>query len=245
MTVSNRSSDSLYIFILVLNLVFPVLGYTFTSFGADFQEYEIDISPDALAMAGISLVNAESHNLSYNGGWQYWTLINFTIRAQFMDDVRDPWITIVGDGVGFQKQSSIGIAPNSWSVPYRVPVKSVATNEWTKHIANETIVRDWDNKYNWSRFIIGSGHNIFITPFEDHGNITRAVYEDAHINCTIAKTFETETNFNFWRFIGWYTSIMVGSESWGLPSMFSWALRILGALSIYTVVMLTKELIRL
>jgi len=196
-------------------------------------------------MAGISLVDAESHNLSYNGGWQYWTLINVSIRAQFMDNVRDPWFTIVGDGVGFQKQSSIGIAPNTWAVPYRVAVKSVATNEWTKHIANDTIIRDWDSDYNWSRFIIADGHNVFITPHDDHGNITKAVYEDAHINCTIAKTFEADTNFNFWRFLGWYTSIMVGANSWGLPSVFSWVLRILGALSVFAVVTLTKELIRL
>lgn len=243
--MSNRSSDSLYIFILVLNLVFPVLGYTFTSFGADFQEYEIDLSPDALAMAGISLVDAESNDLSYNGGWQYWTLINFTIRAQFMDDVKSPWFTIVGDGVAFQTRGVIGKALDSWFPPAEINIKSITTNKWGRHISNDTIIRDWDSDYNWSRFIIGSSHNVFITPYEGHGNITKAVYEDAHINCTIAKTFETETNFNFWRFISWYTSIMVGADSWGLPSMFSWVLRILGVLSIYTVVMLTKELIRL
>jgi len=160
-----------------------------------------------------------------------------------MDDVRDPWFTIVGDGVGLQKQSAVGQAFLGWLNPYRVSVKSVLTNEWLKLMSNDTIVRDWNGDYNWSRFILADGHMVFITPFLGHGNITRAVYEDAHINMTIAKTFEQETDFNFWRFVSWWSSIMVGANSWGLPSMFSWVLRILGALSVFATVMLTKELI--
>lgn len=243
----SRTSFKLYIFILVLNLVFPVLGYTFTTFGGDIAEYEIGLDPDMLAMAGITLADAETHNITYNGGWVTFTEINTTIRATFMDAIYNPWYTLIGDGMTFEKQTSIGRALDLWGgwYSYKMDVKSLNTNEWTKILSNETIVRDWDIDYNWSRFILADGHNIFITPYDTHGNITRGVYVDAHLNCTIAMTFGTDTNMNFWQFIGWYASIMVGSNSWGLPSMFSWLIRVLGALSVFAIVMLTKELIRI
>lgn len=241
----NGAMTKLYIFVLVLNLVFPVFGYTFTAFGENPGDYEMDLDLDALHMAGITLVDAESHNMTYNSGWVYFTELNKTIRSQFMDNVRDPMILILGDGVTFQSQSAVAMALEGWTMPYRMSVKSVITNEWIKYIANDTIVRDYNTLYNWSRFILKSGHQVFITPNLTHGNMSRAVYEDAHINVTIAKTFEEESNFNFRRFLGWYTSIMIGSQSWGLPSVFSWVLRILGALSIFAMVMLTKDLIRL
>lgn len=238
---------SLYIFVLVLNIVFPVMTYTFTTFGSSPEGYEIDLDNDALMMAGIHLVHGESHNLSYVGGWVIWTDINVTIRASFRANQKNPWFTNLGDGVQLQKQSAIdrALGPTSFINPYVVPLKSVITNKWHRCVKNITIVSDYDRDFNWSKFVTMDGHTIFLTPHESHGNMTKAVYEDAHLNCTIAKTYEEETNFNFWRFIGWYTSLMIGSESWGLPSIFSWVLRILGAVSLFAGIMLTKELIRI
>jgi len=243
---SNGSRDRIFIFVLVLNLVFPVLGYTFTTFGVSPEEYELDLDPNSLMMIGINFIDAESHTLEYNGGWTEFVLLNVSIRVQFMDDVKDPWWTSVGDGIGFQKESPISKAFDSWYVPYRIAVKSVITNKWSKLITNETLIRDFEFYYNWSRFILSDGHNVFVTPFDPDGNMTKAVFDDGKLNVTIAKSFEADqTSFNFWSFLGWYSSILIGDTAWGLPSVFAWFLRILAAISIFSVVMLTKELIRL
>lgn len=235
----------IYIFVLILNLIFPVLGYTFTSFGGAPEDYETTLDPDSLMTIGLNLIDAESHNLSYNSGWVYYTLINDSIRAQFMDNVIGPGLQVLGDGLTFQAQSSLSLAFDSWVIAYQVNVKSILTNERMKYLTNETIIRDYDSDYNWSRFILMDGHHVFITPFSTDGNITKAVFDDAHLNVTIAKSFDEEEKANFLTFIGWYSSLIIGDQSWGLPSVFAWFLRILGALSVYAFVMLTKDLIRL
>jgi hypothetical protein len=235
---------SLYVFVLVLNLVFPVFSYTFTTFGSEAQEFEASLDADTLTMAGINLVDAETEVMTYDGAWMIFGDLNVTFRARFGSDIRNPRLTIVGDGIGVQKQSPVSLFGNDWAIVYRPDIKSVQTNQWLKLIANETIVQDYDATYNWSRFILETGHQVFITPNLDHGNVTRAVYVDGVLNMTIGRTFEEDTHFNFWKFLTWYTSLLIGAQSWGLPSMFSWIIRILGAMSILSVVMLTKELTR-
>ena len=104
-------------------------------------------------------------------------------------------------------------------------------------------ISEWDSNYNWSRFTLFDGTNVFITPF-DGTNITKAVYYDGTLNITVAETFEESTNFNFWQFLGWYSSLMLGSEAWGLPPIFSWVIRLFSALSILAMILLAKEMIR-
>jgi len=234
----------LYVFILVLNLVFPVLGYTFTTFNQDFEDYDISLDSDSLMMAGITFVDAQSDNVTYNGEWIYFEIQNKTTRFRFMDDIRDPYITIVGDGIATQRRTPVSQALDNWLFPYRVQVKGVKSNNWLKAMFNYSIINEWNTDYNWSRFILMDGTNIFITPFSGH-NISHSVYVAGTLNVTIAETFKEETEFNFWQFIGWYSSLMMGSQSWGLPSVFSWIIKIFSALSILALVLLTKEMIRL
>ena len=229
------SQTRMYIFVLILNLVFPVLGYTFTVFGADQQAYEIDLDQNALMAAGITLADAESHNLSYPSPWVEYTLLNSTIRAKWQYNA-----------IAFQKRSAVGRAFNSWIFPYVIDVKSIISNRWHGSITNSTIVSDFNTDYNWTQFILEDGHHIFVTPYADDGNMSKAIWDDGHVNVTIAKSFEEAgTNFNFWNFLGWYSSLLLGDQSWGLPEVFSWFIRILAGISIFSMVMLTKDLIRL
>lgn len=236
------SMTRLYIFILVLNLVFPVLGYTFTAFGETTERYEVELDADSLMEIGLNLVDAESHTLIFKDGtWDYYTLINVSIRAQW---ARHRIVALIyQDEIRFQKQSALSLSFDSWLIPYVVDVKSLASNEWYPGLRNDTIIRDFNTEFNWSRFVLTDGHHVFITPTSEHGNITLAIFGDQELNVTIAKSFNEDTTFNFWRFVGWYSSLLVGDQSWGLPSIFAWVLRILGALSVFAVVMLTRDLI--
>ncbi len=238
----SASMTRLYVFILVLNLVFPVLGYTFTSFGEMSERYELNLDPDSLMTIGLNLVDAESHVLTFGAaGWEEYELVNVTIRAQW---ARHRLVSLIyQDDIRFQKQSAISKAFNIWLTPYTVEVKSILTNEWFPGLRNDTILRDFDTEFNWTRFVLKDGHHVFVTPFATDGNMSKAIYVDGVLNVTIAKSFDEDTTFNFWRFVGWYSSLLIGDQSWGLPSVFAWVLRILGALSVFAVVMLTRDLI--
>lgn len=238
----SASMTRLYVFILVLNLVFPILGYTFTTFGTQSERYELALDADSLMTIGLNLVDGESHNLTWKGGHIEYLLLNTSIRAEW-DHFRQGASAIFYDGISFFKQSALSKAFNTWIGKYTVAVKSVGSNEWFFTLRNETIVRDFNTEYNWSRFVLEDGHHVFITPFANDGNITKAVYVDGNLNVTLAKSFDEDTTFNFWRFVGWYSSLLLGDQSWGLPSIFAWVLRILGALSVFAVVMLTRDLI--
>ncbi len=245
--MSERGSQtSLYIFVLVINLLFPVISYTFTTFGPRSERYDVDLDPDALEKIGLTLVDGESHNLSWGGGWAEYSLLNVTIRAAW-ENHREPNILPFEytDGIQFQKRSGISRATGTWLLPYFVPVKSITSNEWFNILRNDTILRDWNTEHNWSRFVLSDGHHLLITPFETHGNISHAIWIDGNLNVTVLKSFdETEDRFNFWSFIGWYTSLLIGDQSYGLPDIFSWIIRILAAVSILAVILLTKELTR-
>ena len=242
---SESSMVKLWIFVLILNLIFPVLGYTFTSFGNQAEQYELAINADSLMAIGLNLVDGESHNITWDGVHAEYGLLNDSIRVEWAH-FRQGASAIFYDGVSFFKQSTISKAFNTWFGRYTVAVKSVGTNQWFFTLRNETIVQDFDTEYNWSRFVLEDGHHVFITPFAADGNITKAVYTDGYLNVTLAKSFDAaDTTFNFWRFVGWYTSLLVGDQSWGLPSMFSWVIRILAALSIFAAIMLARRMIPL
>lgn len=245
--MSGKSDNlTLYIFVLILNLIFPVLSYTFTSFGPQSERYDVDLSTDALDRIGLTLVDGESHNLTWEGDWVVYSLLNVTVRCRWYS-VKAPntFPAEYNDGIQFQKQSGISRAFDNWFLPYFVPVKSLSSNEWFNELRNDTIIRDWDPVYNWSRFVLQDGHHLFVTPFESHQNISKSIWEDGTLNVTIAKSFDdTEQRFNFWSFVGWYTSLLIGDQSWGLPDIFSWIIRILAAVSIFAAIMLTKDLTR-
>lgn len=235
---------SLYIFVLILNLVFPVMSYTFTTFGPESGTYDVDLDPNSLMMIGLNLVGGESRNITWEGDWVEYTELNVTIRLRWMNIFN--LFSPDDDGIVFQKPSAIGSAFGEWVFPYGVSVKSLLTNEWETEARNDTIIRDYDPEFNWTRFVIGDGHHIFITPFENHGNITEAIYVDGTLNVTIARSFDqTEDRFNFWSFLKWYNSLLIGSDAWGLPSVFSWVIRLLAAISILAAIMLVKDLTRI
>ena len=62
----NGAMTKLYLFVLVLNLVFPVLSYPFTAFGEETENYETSLNPDSLMRIGLNLVDGESHNYKIN-----------------------------------------------------------------------------------------------------------------------------------------------------------------------------------
>ena len=112
----------LYITTMVLSLVFPVLGYTFTNFPSGPGDYNIALSSESLMLAGITLEDAESHNISYGAGFQYYDIGNVSLRSAWDEDWHDPWITPIGDGLVVERKGTFG-----WLDPGKLNLKSQVT----------------------------------------------------------------------------------------------------------------------
>lgn len=234
----------LYIFVLVLNITFPVLSYTFTFFESNYEDYDIALDEESLLLAGINLVGGESHNLTWGGEWVYYTQQNQSTRLKFDGPWYEPWPVVQGDGIAIERQDAIGLALDNWLSRHRMLSRGYKSGFQDNIITNASMISEWDPLYNWSRFRMIDGTNIFITPFSGT-NISDAVMEAGTLNVTLAVSFEEESNFNFWRFIGWYSGLLMGTASWGLPSVFGWVIKILTAISALALVMIAKEMIRL
>lgn len=234
----------LYVFVLILNLVFPVLSYTFTVFESNYGDYDIALDDETLMIAGINLVGGESHNITWKGDWVYYASENQTTRLKFSGPWYEPYPVSQGDGIALERQDAIGLALNTWVSRHRLLSRGYISGFQDQIISNISIINEWDSSFNWSRFRLIDGTNVFITPFSG-SNITDAVYVSGTLNVTLAETFTESTTFNFWQFLGWYAGLMMGVSSWGLPPVFGWVLKIFSALSVLALILLAKEMIRL
>ncbi len=237
----------LIVFTLCLCLIFPVLGYSFTTFSISLTEnWDISLDKDRLILAGIILNDAESHNVTFEGDWEEYTVQNQSVRIGWKSGIRDAGTLIIyEDAIFIQKKSPLGRFLNSWIFPQFMWVTAVKTGYTDKAIYNDTIVLNWDPVYNWSRFEVEDGMQCFITPINDTMNITYAVYTYGTLSVTLGEGWEETTDFNFRNFVTWYLGLIIGDQTWGLPEVFTWLIRILSALTILSAVIIAKELIKL
>lgn len=225
----------LYIMTLVLTLVFPVLGFTFTNFPDDMTTYDISLDAESLMRAGITLTDAETHNVTWKGPYAYYDVGNKSLRAKWTD-----WGAILGDGLAIQKPSWFGW----WDPDYQWMI-SKSTGARTRITANSSIVSEWDTDYNWTWFKSEDGLNVFIQPYNRSYDINTAVFTDANLNVTLGYALDESAEMNFLKFVNWYMSLLIGGESFGLPAFFTWIIRVISAITILSAILLAKDLIRL
>lgn len=232
---SEGGNTRLYVMVLVLTLVFPVLGFTFTNWPDDMVNYDISLDAEKLMKAGIILKDAEGHPVTWAGGYVYYNVGNKSQRASWQDRG-----LILGHGLSIQIPSWFGW----WDPDYQWLV-SQDTGSKARVVFNSTIVNEWDATYNWTWFRSEDGLNVFIQPNNSSSNITTAVYTDGVLNVTLGYALEDEVNFNFAQFVNWYMSLLLGGESYGLPVFFTWIIRIISAISVLSAILLAKDLTRL
>lgn len=227
----------LYIMTLVITLVFPTLAFTFTNFPDEMDTYDISLDAQSLMKAGITLTDAETHNITWNrnGDIFYYSVGNKSLRVIWQD-----WGIVLGDGLAIQRPSWFG-----WWDPDFQWLISQSTGAKARIVFNSTIVSEWDDTYNWTWFRSEDGLNVFIQPNDPASDINTAVFTDATLNVTLGYALSEETSFNFMQFINWYMSLLVGGESFGLPGVFIWILRIVSAITLLSAILLVKDLTRL
>jgi hypothetical protein len=237
-----RGSNNLrlYVITLAFTMIFPVLGYTFTNLPGVIGDYDTSISDETLMLAGITLTDAESHDLTWTGAFQYYNVSNKLFRVQWKADWRDPWITPIGDGIAVERPGSF-----EWWDANKVRLTSWVARNNFKVITNASIVSEYDINYNWTRYVTDTGFQVLITPYTRGVSINTAVYDEAHLNVTLGTALVESSTFNFRQFVNWYFSMLLGETSFGLPSVFSWMIRLISAISVLSAILLAKELISL
>lgn len=238
----------LYVTVLVFSLLFPVVSYALTAWETEVVDYEISIDPDVLMLAGISLADGITHNVSWKSPYVYYEFENKTIRTKWTDT----WTRIsvlegvvdMGDGLAFETQTATNKFLDNWWLPYKYRMRPMSESAWDWISLNMTILSNFDPRFNYSRFILEDGYQIFFTPWDPSENLSTAIFETAHVNCTIGVSIsESGAGFNFGQFVTWYWSIIVGSASYGLPTFLSWVVRIISALTLLSGILLARELI--
>ena len=246
----DSAQTRLYVTVLIFSLLMPVISFALITWEDNVVDYEIGIDPDVLMMAGISLSDGITHNVSWKSAYVYFEFENKTIRTKWTDT----WTRIgllggvvdMGDGLAFETQTATNKFLNNWWLPYKYRIRPISQSSWSYIAKNMTILSNWDPKFNYSRFILEDGYQIFFTPYDPNDNLSKAIFDTAHLNCTIGITLsEAGANFNFMQFINWYWSIMIGSNSYGLPAFMSWIVRLISALTLLSGVLLAKEMLRL
>ena len=102
----------LIVFILIVSLVFPIFGMALTQGESEVELYDVSVSPESLVSAGILLREGESHNVSYGGGYVYFTLNDTEVRVKWDNMYISGYrgIYVKADYVKVEKKSPLGLS---------------------------------------------------------------------------------------------------------------------------------------
>lgn len=234
---------SLFLFMLIFNILFGLFAHAFTvfpSFDQEIYRYDISIDEVRLNSYGISFVNATSFNVTWKEAPQIFEQNDKKFRVKWDEigilGLRDGWL--------FEKQSIIEQWADTWYFPEKQMVGVGETGEPMIEVWNSSIVSYFSTEFNWTKIDIASGVTAFITTINsDSNNITKAVYETGTLTLTVGEP--REESYTVGNFIDWYWGIVFGFNDYGLPSSMAWIMRIIFTLTVGSFVFMTRSLTRL
>lgn len=226
---------------MIFNLLFSSFSYALTTF-ADSPSDIIDIGIDqeSLMQGGLVLVNATDFQLSFNDTWHYYTMNDVRQRVKWGTDL------VRGDGFNFQKQSFLERTINTWILPQYTGVWFGSTKSGLidGYFNNASVITNFDNQKNYTRFNLDTNDIGFIYPIEaDKGNITRAIMETGLVNMTIADTYAM-TDQSAQGFVKWYWANLFSWEYQGLPYAITVFLKIITFVNLASAIIVIRELFK-
>lgn len=229
-------------FSFILSIIFPTFAYTFTTFGEEPENFDISLTVDQLINSGVILSDAVSHNVTYLGGAQEYTVKNTTMRIAWKNNI------ITGSYFANQQQSLIELWLGTWIYPIEmdwVHDQSVGFLP-SQQLKNATVVNKFDPQYNWTKYeLVQNGLTVFITTLaSDDNNISKAIYETGTVTITVGTPVFAGQDINFENFGKWYMSVVTGQgDDWGLPAFMSWVVRIFSFMTFLAGILLLKEFV--
>lgn len=239
----NDSTLRLVIFSFVLSILFPIFGYTFTTFGSNTGGYDATLSVAQLQNAGVLLSDYEPHNVTFGGAAQEYTVKNSTMRVKWIDSTNPN----VDDYFANQQQSAIELLLGTWIWTVEMDIKFEDEGGFFGGLdaTNDTIVNKFNSEFNWTKYSIQENSlEVFITTLQsDNNNMSKAIYETGTVTVTVASQVMQLNNNNFLNFGNWYFEIVTGSSDWGLPAFMVWIVRIFSFMTLLAGTLLVKEFI--
>lgn len=250
MVASLASSDltlKIVLFSMIVNLVFPVFAYSFTTItGSDFESLDISISQESLINAGLQFSSAQSLNVTYEAAPE---LATFNISDRLL---RVRWFhdALWGDRFRFTRPSLIEYTVGEITGDYFSLGGEALTAEsngfyYTHDFYNSTMVSNYDPDYNWTMVTITqAGLTIlFSTIPGDAGNITQAVYETGTITATVGERVSQDQSFDFRAFVDWYFSMLFTNKNYGLPASVNWLMRIFVTITLFSAFLVARDIL--
>lgn len=234
--------------LLLWSLVFPMFAYALTDLSPETNiQGEIEfLSADNLIEEGIYLRSQERHSLAYND------LVTFELNET------DKQMRVRWDKPLLASQSlwafyqpaiwDIGDNP-TWLGPTYLAVNVGGTtfnpSAFSSDYPNNlTMITNFNYNQNWTRISVKSlGAEVFITAEKADNNITQAILYDGLVNVTVGQAINYE-EFKPLAFMSWYWSLLTDQNTYGLPIFLAWLLRFNAILTIFTGVIIVRELTR-
>lgn len=213
-------------------MLFSYFSYAFSLASTPLESWDLSIDQESLYTAGILLGEHDELNVSWTGNtltYYDFTLNNTEIRCSW-------WGSLIGDRIQFQQHVYLFGQGIGWH-----PIK---IRNYGQLLFNSSIINEWDNSTKWSHFSGLNGYEIFFHDPEGLGNITRAVYVDGTVAIIVAESMSIRDP-NMQAFISWYANIVTGTNSYGLPPQFNIVVQLITALSILSLALIIKEMLRL
>ena len=254
------SRDGLILFVLIVNITFPVMAGALTSLNINANFDNSVLSTIDLLSDGIVLTNATSITLTYN--------VNQTETYVAPDRIYSSWNI---NGVAFQAQlNQIDKFFNTKYFLTNLDVTDTLGVSWTvvgdldivamfiHYIPTSKILSEYnsDKGYAHGKLIYYSagttGTNIAVHQypsdiFFSYNQTAYSTMTDALAGGSIYVTYGSiiATDANYGNFISWYLGILLGNNTYGMPNEFLWIMRIFIAFSVLATVWLIKDLLRL
>ena len=219
-------------FFIIFTLVYTYFSYALAFSVVPQNRWDTTLDLEEIFASGILLGERDDLNISYGGvgtNWHYFNVNNTEIRVEWS------WIVTIGDHFRLQTHVSFFGVELAWM--------EMSINDYGNAIYNSSVIVEWNNQTKWSMFKCKNGYYLFFSdPLKEH-NITRAIYEDGNVTLTIAESISFDDDVNMMTFISWYTGMITGTKSYGLPSIFNVILQAISVLSLLSVIILAKDLI--
>lgn len=222
-----------------------MVAYTFTTFGDQPEGFDATLDNDQLINAGIELSDAESHNVTFLGSAQEYTVKNATMRVQWREDPQ-PFINT--PYFSHQQQTRIEKLLGTWIYPIEMEyVLDPALGAFPRRsLINSTVIQNFDTKYNWTKYkLVENGLTVFITTLaSDDNNISKAILETGTVTVTVGSQTFGGLDTNFDNFGNWYFSVVTGQGGdWGLPAFMVWIVKIFSFLTLLSGILLLKQFV--
>lgn len=240
-------SPRLIIFVLLFSLSLPIFGYAFTQLSLTSVIPELALDREALISSGITISEGQSEVIEFNEAavWTYYTIGNVTYRLAWYNPVLQFGI--------FHLQAQTHWADrilNTWFFPETQRWLDPSNNEqlaaFASGIDNNTVLTYFDEDKGWAWFINGRGLNVFFSyNATEATGIFDSIENNGNVTVTLATGSVWSKEMDFSGVIDWYFRLLIGDQSYGMPSELSWLIRIITAVMAVAAIWLAKDLLRL